>query len=69
MLRNKNITISELANELNISTRAIEKQINKLKQTGAIERVRSDREGYWKVINHIAANHSKNSLNTGVSKF
>lgn len=47
---NKNITIPELSEKIGISTRAIEKQIAKLKELGTIKRVGSAREGYWELI-------------------
>ena len=47
---NKNITISEMAKKLNISTRAVEKQIAKLKKEGKIRRVGPDRGGYWEIV-------------------
>ncbi len=47
---NNNITISELSDKLNISTRAIEKHLAKLKQKGLIKRIGSDKSGYWEVL-------------------
>ena len=47
---NKNITISEMAKKLNISTRAVEKQIAKLKKEAKIRRVGPDRGGYWEIV-------------------
>lgn len=46
---NPDLTISELSEELNISARAIEKQIAKLKKDNKIKRVGSSRSGYWVV--------------------
>jgi fido (protein-threonine AMPylation protein) len=48
--RNPNITIKELAATLNISTRAIEKNISKLKAEGIIERKGSNKGGIWHII-------------------
>jgi ATP-dependent DNA helicase RecG len=48
--KNKNITISELAESLAISTRAIKKQIAKLKEQGFIERIGSDKTGHWNLL-------------------
>lgn len=45
---NPNITRQALAEKLNINTSAIQKHLEKLKATGAIERVGGTR-GYWKV--------------------
>ena len=40
------MTILELAAELNLSTRAVEKQIAKLKQSGRLSRVGSCKDGH-----------------------
>jgi fido (protein-threonine AMPylation protein) len=47
---NSQITIKELAEQLKISTRAIEKNISKLKTVNRIERIGSDKGGHWKII-------------------
>jgi ATP-dependent DNA helicase RecG len=47
---NPKITIAELAKNLKISTRAIEKHIAQLKSSGLIERIGSDKAGYWEVV-------------------
>lgn len=44
---NPNITAYEIALELNISSRAAQKQIASLKSVGIIERIGSDKTGYW----------------------
>ena len=44
------ITTKELAEELNLTTRAIEKNISKLKSEGRIERIGGDKGGRWKII-------------------
>lgn len=46
---NSNITSSQLASILGISTTAIEKNISYLKDNGYIERIGSSKTGYWKV--------------------
>lgn len=46
---NPNITSSQLASILGISTTAIEKNISYLKDNGYIERIGSNKTGYWKV--------------------
>lgn len=48
-MENENITTSQMAEIINISTRAIEKQLAKLKMIGVIDRVGPDKGGYWKV--------------------
>ena len=46
---NPNITIPELAEQLNMSTRGVEKQIQKLKEAGIIIRVGPAKGGHWVV--------------------
>lgn len=48
--RNPELTIPELADELNLTTRAIEKQLALLKKKGELERVGSRRKGYWRPV-------------------
>lgn len=43
------ITISKLADTLNVSTRAVEKHLSKLKQSGKLERIGGRKDGYWKI--------------------
>jgi ATP-dependent DNA helicase RecG len=43
------ITIKELSQNIEISTTSIENNIAKLKTKGFLERIGSDREGYWKI--------------------
>jgi predicted HTH transcriptional regulator len=45
--QNKNITIPEIARHLEISTRAVEKQIARLKEQGILKRIGPDKGGYW----------------------
>ena len=47
---NSKITTNELANKLNLSVPYIEKIINKLKQEKYIERIGSNKTGYWRVF-------------------
>jgi len=44
------VTIEELSALLNKTTRAIEKNLFKLKASGLIERIGPDKGGHWKVI-------------------
>jgi len=46
---NKYITIKELAENIGISDRAVEKQIEKLKKQEILERVGADKGGHWEV--------------------
>jgi predicted HTH transcriptional regulator len=47
---NATITRSELSEKLGINSSAIQKHIQKLKTEGIIERIGSDKTGYWKII-------------------
>jgi ATP-dependent DNA helicase RecG len=44
------MTIPDLAESLAVSTRAVEKQIAKLREEGRIRRIGPARGGYWEVI-------------------
>ncbi len=44
-----NMTIPQLAEELGVSTRAVEKQIAKLRQANKLERIGPARGGHWQV--------------------
>lgn len=51
LLKNKpNITQLELSNDLNISRRTVSTILAGLKEKKKIERVGSDRKGYWKIV-------------------
>ncbi len=47
---NKEITIAEIAREIGITTRAVEKQIAKLKKKGVLKRIGPAKGGYWEII-------------------
>lgn len=47
---NPNITTKQLHNMLSISMTAVANNLAYLKKNGFIERVGSDKTGYWKVI-------------------
>ena len=47
---NPNITIPELADKINKTTRTIEMAISKLKNEGRLKRIGPDKGGYWQVI-------------------
>ena len=47
---NKNITTTEIADELNISRRAVAKQVALLKTAGKLKRIGPDKGGYWEVV-------------------
>ncbi|NOX88909.1 MAG: HTH domain-containing protein [Calditrichaeota bacterium] len=50
ILENNFITIPEMAQKLNKTTRAIEMAIAKLKKAGKLKRIGPDKGGYWKVV-------------------
>jgi ATP-dependent DNA helicase RecG len=50
ILANKNISAQKIAKQLNISSRAVEKQIAKLKKYGILKRIGPAKSGHWKVI-------------------
>jgi ATP-dependent DNA helicase RecG len=50
MKDNENITIAELTEAIGVSSRSIERNIDKLKQEGKINRIGADKGGYWQVI-------------------
>ena len=47
---NPKITIPELADKINKTTRTIEMAISKLKNEGRLKRIGPDKGGYWQVI-------------------
>jgi len=46
---NKHITISELSEKVKINIRNVKNNIAKLKSKGLIERIGTDKSGYWKI--------------------
>lgn len=48
--KNKTMTIPELAEALNISTRAVEKNIQKLQNAGRLKRIGPAKGGHWDVL-------------------
>ena len=48
---NPKITISEIANALEISTRAVDKHVKELKEKGILSRVGSKKDGKWSIRN------------------
>ncbi len=47
---NPTITIVEMANELKVSSRTIERNIKQLQQKGCLVRVGATKSGYWRII-------------------
>ena len=52
IIQNKTISAKKLSELLNTTDRTIEREIKKLKDMKIIERIGSDRGGYWKIINN-----------------
>ena len=48
--QNKNITATEISEQLSLSLSTIKRKIKELKEQGIIERLGSDKTGYWKII-------------------
>ena len=48
--QNPSITIPELAADIGISSRSIERNIGKLQQTKKLERIGPDKGGYWRIL-------------------
>ena len=59
MMQNNFITIFELSQKIGITTRAIEKQIHKLKGMKIIEHIGPDKGGHWKLLDKTI--HPKSS--------
>ncbi|MGI6394183.1 MAG: Fic family protein [bacterium] len=50
IFENRTVTISEISETLQISTRAVEKQIRNLRESGKIKRVGGRKKGSWEII-------------------
>ena len=51
LIKNKpTISAAEIAMEIDMSARGVEKQIRKLREAGIIKRIGADRGGYWEII-------------------
>lgn len=50
MKEKSSITIKDLSKEFNVTEKTIFRAIQKLKELNKIERVGSDKNGYWKVL-------------------
>lgn len=48
--KNHRTTALQIANELAVSIRTVEKNIKKLRETGILKRYGSARSGYWEII-------------------
>ena len=45
------ITQNKIAEKINVNARTIKRKMNKMKEDGKIERIGSDRKGYWNINN------------------
>ena len=50
IMQNPNVTILQVAKQLNLNTRGIARHFKVLQDKGIIRRVGSDRKGYWEII-------------------
>ena len=48
--QNNKITATEISERLNISLSTAKRKIKGLKEKGIVERIGSDKTGYWKII-------------------
>lgn len=48
--QNSEITLKELSEKLNVTSKTIQRDLEQLKQNGIVERIGSDRKGQWKIL-------------------
>ena len=48
--QNNRITATDICEKLNLSLSTTKRRIKKLKESGKIERIGSDKTGHWKII-------------------
>ena len=53
--QDKNITANEISERLEISLSTVRRKIKELRNNGKIERIGSDKTGYWKITELINA--------------
>lgn len=49
MLNDSAITMSKMSEELNVTTRTVEREVKKLRESGRVERVGGKRYGHWQI--------------------
>jgi predicted HTH transcriptional regulator len=49
--KNKQITTKEISEKLSVSLSTVKRKLNALKQSGVLERIGSDKAGYWRILN------------------
>jgi len=62
---NRDVTIAELSQIIGVTTRSIERNINKLQEAGQLERVGAAKGGYWAVIKD-GQNESPTDIDPGL---
>jgi predicted HTH transcriptional regulator len=50
MKQDKHVTAKEMSERLGISLSTVRRKIKELRDTGKIERIGSDKSGYWKIL-------------------
>jgi predicted HTH transcriptional regulator len=50
MKQDKHVTAKEMSERLGISLSTVRRKIKELRDTGKIERIGSDKSGYWKLL-------------------
>jgi ATP-dependent DNA helicase RecG len=48
--QNNTISVKEISTSLQVTDRTVEREIQKLRNMGIIERIGGDRGGYWKIM-------------------
>ena len=51
--QNPKVTAAEIAMKIGVSSRAVEKRIKTLRESGVIRRIGGDKGGYWEVIENV----------------
>jgi fido (protein-threonine AMPylation protein)/biotin operon repressor len=49
--KNKQITTKEISEKLGVSLSTVKRKINTLKKSGLLDRIGSDKTGYWRILN------------------
>ena len=65
--KDQDMAIFQLAEQIGITTRAIEKSIKKLQDTGKLRRVGPDKGGHWEVLDVLSALDAKIELNNRIN--
>ena len=61
ILTNPNITIPELSEKIGITTRSVERNLQKMQKEGKINRIGPAKGGYWKIAEeNLMKNYQSN---------